>query len=204
MSSAWSLRLLWGKVAVLGAAIGILLAAHPAVASRGTGGGRPQGRCPDGYTNCRGYCVLLSDDENNCGACALVCPGGWNCTNGACCPTSGQTNCNGACIDTSSDPTNCGGCGVRCGYAEQCVAGQCSCANGAACPGGSACCPDYPGCLSTCVPGYYIDAATCGSVTACPEGSTPCVSTTTLVCGGAPAGVCCPSGTTCDDGSCRQ
>jgi hypothetical protein len=202
MSNSRSLGSLRVKLALLGVAMVILLVAHAAMASRGTGGGRPQGRCPDGWTNCRGQCVLLSDDENNCGACALVCPAGWNCTKGACCPGS-LTNCEGTCVDTSSDPSNCGGCGTGCGSNEQCVAGQCSgaCAGSpTGCSEGFICCPDACSCNGG--PSFLV-LGTCETVDVCPEGSTPCIATTDI-CYGSPSHVCCPTGTTCAmDGTCH-
>jgi hypothetical protein len=67
---------------------------------RGGGGGHASGRCPVGTTNCRGKCVILEADENNCGGCSVVCPGGWDCVAGMCTADSGASD---AATDTSAD-----------------------------------------------------------------------------------------------------
>ena len=42
------------------------------------------GPCPPGRTNCRGKCVDLSSDRNNCGQCANVCSESQFCQGGKC------------------------------------------------------------------------------------------------------------------------
>jgi hypothetical protein len=98
------------------------LAAQP-----GARGGRPQGRCEAGFTNCRGTCVDLRGDRNNCGACATACPDVTVCRGGSCvCPGAGETDCGGVCLDLATDPLNCGECGLGCSAATPfCVAGAC-------------------------------------------------------------------------------
>jgi Stigma-specific protein, Stig1 len=121
-----------------GALLGALLATIPGVGwaqpgtggGKGGGGGAPQGRCPSGFTNCRGKCVILAEDRNNCGACGVICPEGRSCTNGACveqspCP-SGQTFCNGTCVNTNGDINNCGQCGNSCEDNNPCTDKLCS------------------------------------------------------------------------------
>jgi hypothetical protein len=105
-----------GLAAGLGAALG-LASLRPGAAAPREGGGKPQGRCPDGYTNCRGNCVILAADENNCGACAVVCPAGWDCCHGSCTAPDGFL----------SDPANCGACGQSCASGQACVDGACTC-----------------------------------------------------------------------------
>jgi hypothetical protein len=155
-------------------------------------------RCPDGFTNCRGTCVILDADLNNCGACAVVCPAGWDC-------------CSGTCTDPNTDPTNCGGCGVPCRVNETCGGGECGCPVflGRPCRPGWTCCPEAEGDDCRCSGGdQFVDPTTCAFVDQCPAGSTPCVGTTGT-CGIDelnPSRVCCPAGTTCDTetGTCFQ
>ena len=99
------------------ALVGATLASIPGVAWAARPPGRgPAGKngCPQaGQVRCRGACVFLSSDPNNCGACGHVCPGGHLCVNGTCqeCPQSYQTLCGGTCTDVSWDSNNCGACG---------------------------------------------------------------------------------------------
>jgi hypothetical protein len=72
--------------------LGGVLASIPGVAwaqqrGRGGGGGSAHGRCPQGTVNCRGKCVILAEDRNNCGGCGVVCPEGRLCVGGTCCLT---------------------------------------------------------------------------------------------------------------------
>ncbi len=80
----------------------------------------------------------LYGDVNNCGACAMVCPGAGNtpasCTAGicglACAAGTGdcdQNGANGCETNLKTDTTNCGACGMSCGGAP-CVQGACACA----------------------------------------------------------------------------
>lgn len=110
----------------------------------------PSCLCGPGQTFCqigelqglpRGYCVDVSSDATNCGACGNRCdaiPGALHerhvCDFGKCALRclEGTADCNGSrsdgCeIDTKSDPRNCGGCGVACDLAlgQACVAGKC-------------------------------------------------------------------------------
>ncbi|OJY25633.1 MAG: hypothetical protein BGO98_33965 [Myxococcales bacterium 68-20] len=106
--------------------------------------------CGPGLTFCqtgeelglpKGYCVDVSGDVDNCGACGNRCEvfgGGYGqtpvCDFGKCvlgC-RDGWADCNGSqvdgCeIDTRSDPRNCGGCGITCDLTlgQACVAGKC-------------------------------------------------------------------------------
>ncbi|MBN9168017.1 MAG: hypothetical protein BGO98_13495 [Myxococcales bacterium 68-20] len=79
---------------------------------------------------CRGLCIDVTTDADNCGGCGLKCDG--SCEHGSCvrhCPL-GRADCDGNpdCeVNTLSDPQNCGGCGVVCNAikGQACVRGQC-------------------------------------------------------------------------------
>ncbi|MGZ6068440.1 MAG: hypothetical protein ACXWVM_38935 [Polyangiales bacterium] len=115
------------------------------------GGTSPQGRCPSGYTNCRGLCVITSADENNCGGCGIVCPGGWDCCNGTCrSPDSFQ-----------SDESSCGSCGHACGASSLCCGGSCVANNPSNCGScGKSCAPDELWCGGTGRCGATCETAT--------------------------------------------
>jgi hypothetical protein len=118
----------------------------------------PTGRCPGGFSNCRGKCYDLKMDQNNCGACGVVCPAGKTCCNGTCngpdtyaddrtnCGACGHACsgsdlcCNGSCVAQSAD--HCGACGTSCEGDSQCCGGVCKCGNcavGTSCAAGSVC-----------------------------------------------------------------
>jgi hypothetical protein len=68
-----------------GALLGGVLASVPGLAGAAPStvrGGK--GPCSEGRTNCRGQCVDLSTNTNNCGQCANVCSTGEDCLNGTC------------------------------------------------------------------------------------------------------------------------
>jgi hypothetical protein len=79
--------------------------------------------CPSPYTPCGAQCVDLSDNQENCGACAVVC-------------SQTKTCCSGVCIDLNDNDANCGSCGHACltrdedttrlGAAEICSSGTCA------------------------------------------------------------------------------
>jgi Stigma-specific protein, Stig1 len=124
--------------------LGGVLASIPGVAwaqqrGRGGGGGSAQGRCPEGTVNCRGKCVILAEDRNNCGGCGVVCPEGRLCVGGTCCPTER--------VCGSGTSATCCAAGQRClpasttGELTCCPEGQ-MCGTGATatcCTGGSIC-----------------------------------------------------------------
>jgi hypothetical protein len=84
------LKLMGGALlaAVLASVPGVSWAQPGTGGGKGGGGGAPQGRCPSGFTNCRGKCVILAEDNNNCGGCGVICPQGRTCVTGVCCPTA--------------------------------------------------------------------------------------------------------------------
>ena len=111
---------------IFGGALG-LRASGDISAQKGGGGGKPQGRCPDGFTNCRGRCVDLQGDRNHCGACATACPDATLCLGGTCqCPDPTEYYVGGACYALDTDPFNCGTVGTVCsGSTPYCAEGMC-------------------------------------------------------------------------------
>ena len=92
--------------------------------------------CGPGLTYCSGFCVDLSSDYLNCGACGFACPSAGpnvatiECIGGACVQTAcgpGYANCSGGleCTDLSQDADNCGACGNVC-QSGVCSSGSCA------------------------------------------------------------------------------
>lgn len=116
-----------------------------------SGGACPSNECPDGRATCPNNphpcAVDLSSDDDNCGACGVVCQRGstetrstMRCASGECqlvCePDFGD--CNGLADDgcevwLKTDKKNCGACGNVC---DVCTNGTCGC------PAGETLCPD--------------------------------------------------------------
>ncbi len=84
--------------------------------------------CPNaGEVLCRGNCIDLRNDPNNCGGCGRACPEGQSCVVGVCmagCPP-GQLRCDGRCSNPNTDRSNCGGCGRACQSGLVCAMGRC-------------------------------------------------------------------------------
>ena len=88
---------------------------------------------PNYLVRCKGLCVDLGKDPNNCGACGNKCCPAQGCGDGRCvggCPP-GYTECpdpHGCfeCIDLTTDPKHCGGCDVGCPSGTTCVDGSCA------------------------------------------------------------------------------
>ena len=97
-------------------------------AQRNAGGGKPQGRCDEGQTNCRGTCVNLTNNPAHCGACATLCAPHEVCAAGKCvCPAPAPNRCpaTGLCLPACTggkvfDEATC-----ECG----CVPGSCCACN---------------------------------------------------------------------------
>ncbi|HEY3354781.1 MAG TPA: hypothetical protein VGQ83_16120 [Polyangia bacterium] len=81
--------------------------------------GNDGGPCPADRFCCWTGCQDLLHDPANCGGCALQCPPGQACDDGACrcagapCLPPGLC-CDGRCLDGLHDPENCGACGNTC------------------------------------------------------------------------------------------
>lgn len=177
----------------LGTALGGALAfgVSGGMAAPKAGNGGPQGRCAPGFTNCRGTCVDLLGDRDNCGACATACPDATICLNGACaCPNPDEEYVGGACYDLDS-PLNCGSVGnvcsgntpycgdrtcVECLDTSDCASGTCQ---GGACLcvelGGSGCDPSSPLTPGKCCPSMSIGVY-CGADGVCGGEWAPCYS----------------------------
>ncbi|KAI4311971.1 hypothetical protein MLD38_036832 [Melastoma candidum] len=63
-------------------------------------------------TCCKHRCCDLDWEDDNCGACGVVCPYPKKC-------------CKGKCISVMSDPYNCGQCGKKCPHHRRCNGGMC-------------------------------------------------------------------------------
>jgi hypothetical protein len=148
-------RLVRGLVAGLGAVFGLaaLDRSEAKPADKPGGGGNPTGRCPTGFTNCRGTCVDLSDHPNHCGVCNLQCSPGETCCAGTCTPIA----------SFQSDPTNCGACGNACATDAVCCTGVCRTAtsfqddeaNCGSC--GHVCVPSNEASGTICIEGTCLD-----------------------------------------------
>ena len=66
--------------------------------------------CDNALALCRGNCVDLASDPNNCGRCENACGAGYVCISGVCdvdCP-KGQTRCGNTCANLMTSSANCG------------------------------------------------------------------------------------------------
>ena len=118
----------------------------------------PYATCPDATYLCS---VNLDNDDDNCGGCAIKCPGrgqplaetvlsaDWKCNSGRCAMNclEGFSDCNGnpgdGCeVSTLCDPKNCGGCGHECPAGVGCLQGQCGCSPGLTLCGANDCSTD--------------------------------------------------------------
>ena len=136
-----------------------------------------------GLTDCFGFCVEVSSDPANCGACGNVCAVGDACIGGWCqtlapgdtvgnifadiaACAAGLTNCGGVCVDLSSDAGYCGGCFSSCVLGAICQGGVCVFVG---CPAGLTYCESW-GCVN-----LSTHAHTCGSCTRGCLGGYSCV-----------------------------
>jgi hypothetical protein len=87
---------------------------------------------PNNLVRCKGMCVDLGKDPNNCGACGVKCCPDQLCGDGRCINPcgAGGTECPSTpgctvCVELSNDPRHCGGCDVVCSSGT-CVDGSCA------------------------------------------------------------------------------
>jgi len=170
---------------------------------------------------CGQYCIDVSSDPANCGACGKTCQQGFVCAGGACICGYAEMACGSKCVNPDTDNENCGTCGNACPAGTACSAGACAetCS-----PGRSACptaapvyCADLqndPGdcgaCGNVCVAGQLCQAGQCTET--CSAGATACPSDSPTYCALLPidannCGACghlCPTGSLCASGSCVE
>jgi hypothetical protein len=178
-----------------------------------------------GYGASTPYCANTTTDNDNCGACGVVCASGKSCTGGKCELACGAlatcTPDGGAayCANTKADNDNCGACGTKCPSGQVCSGGSCS----QTCGSLTTCTPDggtpygantktdddnCGACGTTCPSGQSCTdskcALTCGSLTTCaPDGGTPyCANTKTDNDNCGACGTTCTVPATCISGSC--
>lgn len=167
-----------GMLRALGAGLAAVagLAAHgQADAAKGTGGGKPQGRCATGQTNCRGDCVNIQKDPNHCGACNTICPPDETCYQGACTVCEDPAAACGA-QSCGSVETNCGTvhCTACADSGRTCLSnGTCAtpCFLGAGCHEVCTCIGHFPAVGTVCGFGTATGATECGNDDDCPAGS---------------------------------
>jgi len=189
--------------------------------------------CADAGANkhyCRGECVSLLDDIENCGACGETCGEYQTCISGVCTCPSGELWCDARCTQVATDYRNCGACGKACASDELCAAGSCKpnttgcsppCAGDQTCQSGRCLCPSGEAlCEGRCVDvlnnpdhcgscGFACDAelgctkGVCGCArgeSACSNG---CVDTQSDSANCGTCGVKCDEGELCSEGECR-
>jgi hypothetical protein len=117
----------------------------------------PYGTCSDDSFRCE---TNFDSDNDNCGACGVVCPNGpgtrsvfgaeWFCQSGECrmacaADTVKHTgDCNhdiadGCEVNLQCDPNNCGSCGTKCPAGLACIFGNCGCPAGRTTCGNTSC-----------------------------------------------------------------
>jgi hypothetical protein len=138
----------------------------------------PPMMCDAPFIECSGGCVDITNDDDNCGSCGIVCTGGY-CDGGFCvdeepgCP-SPRTMCGESCVDTQANSGHCGGCFEACSGGDACRAGRCVSTCTPSCSGAT-CGSD--GCGGSC--------GSCGSTTVCMAGRCEAVPTSGEACGAA-------------------
>jgi hypothetical protein len=97
-------------------------------------------KCKGENKCCKGKCLNLEDDSQNCGKCGLKCAFGSACCQGQCrklktdgknCGNCGRKCgkgnmcCNGQCVSLKQNQAHCGACGKHCGWGRMCCEGKC-------------------------------------------------------------------------------
>ena len=126
-----------------------LVVSFLAVGCTKDGGGR-SATCNSGQDECKGACVDVMSDGQNCGACGVACGTGATCQAGVCGCAGGLVACNSACV--SSNTAHCGSTCTVCPSGDVCDNGQCV----SSCQSNSTKCGD-----GTC--SSNTDSAHCGS-----------------------------------------
>jgi hypothetical protein len=155
---------------------------------------------------CGAWCVDLTNDSENCGACGAQVPDGAACKSGKVTCAGGFTRCGNQCVNTQTDINNCGACG------KAVVGGTCQ-SGAPVCSWGAEFCGT--GCVDT--KSNSQNCGRCGAVCpngyACYNGACSCPSGT-QICGAgcvdvmndeSNCGTCgktCSSGYYCSSGSC--
>jgi len=105
----------------------------------------PSNICKCGLTYCNGYCIDVSSDEHNCGACKMQCGAYEKCCSGSCSDLTSADHCGScgihcssgkaccsdsswigrSCVSLQSDAKNCGSCGHHCDSGKSCCGGYC-------------------------------------------------------------------------------
>jgi hypothetical protein len=169
--------------------------------------------CLSGSTRCGDVCVVLSEDNLNCGACGNACGAGHACLEGACALTCqpSLTSCSGACRDLLNDRESCGACGVACTDGEVCSGGACGLSCQSSLTNCSGTCrdlqedPDNCGACGNICASQACSAGTCATLL-CPIGLMACgakcrdLQVDTSNCGA--CGTACAAGQICDAGAC--
>jgi hypothetical protein len=176
-----------------GAFVGGLLASIPGTAWAAKPPPPSKGGCPPGRTQCRGKCVDLQTDRNNCGRCSNVCSDQESCWGGTCCSSSrGEQFCEAGVGTRICCPPNtyCAGPRLCCQFNQincngQCVStdcqeGQffdfasCQCVPIGQCTEGGTCGTGFPQCGPNCYCGSTVEGGSfcfanvsCGGVQTC-------------------------------------
>ena len=158
-------------------------------------GGTCEAGCVSGQVLCDGKCITPGTDMNFCGASGdctgqnkgKTCPSGTSCQGGTCeagC-VSGQVLCDGKCITPGTDMIYCG------------ASGNCSGQNkGKTCPSGTSC--QGGTCEAGCVSGQVLCDGKCIT-----PGTDMIYCGASGNCSGRNKGTTCPSGTSCQGGTCE-